>query len=144
MTFLWLTVFGNSALFSELYGGGGVVEAVNANVATALFVLLDTFPWAALTSALSVVVITVFFVTSSDSASLVVDIITAGGHPDPPAVQRIFWAVTEGVVAAVLLVGGGLGALQTGVISTGLPFALVLLLVGFSLVRGLKDDNPEI
>ena len=144
MTFLWLTVFGNSALFSELYGGGGVVEAVNANVATALFVLLDTFPWAALTSALSVVVITVFFVTSSDSASLVVDIITAGGHPDPPAVQRIFWAVTEGVVAAVLLVGGGLGALQTGVISTGLPFALVLLLVGFSLVRGLKDDNPDV
>ena len=144
MTFLWLTVFGNSALFSELYGGGGVVEAVNANVATALFVLLDTFPWAALTSAPSVVVITVFFVTSSDSASLVVDIITAGGHPDPPAVQRIFWAVTEGVVAAVLLVGGGLGALQTGVISTGLPFALVLLLVGFSLVRGLKDDNPDV
>ena len=141
MTFLWLTVFGNSALFGELYGRGSIVEAVNENVATALFVLLDTFPWAALTSALSVVVITVFFVTSSDSASLVVDIITAGGHPNPPTVQRIFWAVTEGVVAAVLLVGGGLGALQTGVIITGLPFALVILFIGFSLLRGLKDEN---
>lgn len=141
MTFLWLTIFGNSALFSELYGGGGIVDAVNDNVATALFVLLDTFPWAALTSALSIVVITSFFVTSSDSASLVVDIITAGGHPNPPTIQRIFWAITEGVVAAVLLLGGGLGALQTGVITTGLPFALVLLLVGFSLLRGLREDE---
>ena len=143
MTFLWLTVFGNSALFNELYGGGGIADAVNDNVATALFVLLDSFPLASLTSALSVVVIIVFFVTSSDSASLVVDIITAGGHPNPPTVQRIFWAVVEGVVAAVLLVGGGLGALQTGVIATGLPFALVILLVGFSLLRGLRQDAEK-
>ena len=140
ITFLWLTVFGNSALFCELYGSGGVVEAVNENVATALFALLDIFPMAALTSGLSVLVITIFFVTSSDSASLVVDIITAGGHPNPPAVQRIFWAVTEGVVAAVLLLAGGLGALQTGVICTGLPFAAVIMLVGVSLIRGLKED----
>ena len=140
ITFIWLTVFGNSALFCELYGDGGVVEAVNENVATALFALLDLFPLAALTSGLSVLVIAIFFVTSSDSASLVVDIITSGGHPNPPAVQRVFWAVTEGVVAAVLLVAGGLGALQTGVITTGLPFALVILLVGISLLRGLRDD----
>lgn len=141
MTFVWLTIFGNSALFGELYGDGGIVEAVNANVATALFVLLETFPWATLASALSVVVITLFFVTSSDSASLVIDIITAGGHPDPPTVQRVFWAVTEGVVAAVLLLGGGLAALQTGVIITGLPFAVVLLLVGVSLLKGLNSDH---
>ena len=140
ITFIWLTVFGNSALFCELYGDGGVVEAVNDNVATALFALLDLFPLAALTSGLSVLVIAIFFVTSSDSASLVVDIITSGGHPNPPAVQRVFWAVTEGVVAAVLLVAGGLGALQTGVITTGLPFALVILLVGICLLRGLRDD----
>lgn len=140
ITFLWLTVFGNSALFCELYGSGGVVEAVNENIATALFALLDIFPMAALTSGLSVLVITIFFVTSSDSASLVVDIITAGGHPNPPALQRIFWAVTEGVVAAVLLLAGGLGALQTGVICTGLPFAAVIMLVGVSLIRGLKED----
>jgi choline/glycine/proline betaine transport protein len=143
MTFLWLTIFGNSALFSELYGNGGITAAVNDNVATALFVLLDSFPWSAFTSALSVVVITAFFVTSSDSASLVVDIITAGGHPNPPTIQRIFWAIVEGVVAAVLLLSGGLGALQTGVIITGLPFALIILLIGFSLLRGLKDDEQH-
>jgi len=143
MTFLWLTIFGNSALFGELYGSGGITEAVNDNVATALFVLLQGFPWSTLTSALSVLVITVFFVTSSDSASLVIDIITAGGHPNPPTVQRIFWATTEGVVAAVLLVGGGLGALQAGVITTGLPFALIILMIGFSLLRALKHDEQH-
>ena len=141
MTFLWLTIFGNSALFGELYGGARIVEAVNANVSTALFVLLDSLPLAALTCGLSVLVITVFFVTSSDSASLVIDIITAGGHPEPPTIQRVFWASTEGIVAIVLLVGGGLSALQTGVITTGLPFALVVLLVGYSLLRGLKQDS---
>ncbi len=141
ITFLWLTVFGNSALFSEMYGSGGIMDAVNENVSTALFVLLDSLPLAALTSALSVVVIAIFFVTSSDSASLVIDIITAGGHPDPPTAQRVFWAVTEGIIAAVLLVGGGLSALQTGVITTGLPFALVVLLAGYSLLRGLQSDT---
>ena len=143
ITFVWMTVFGNSALFCELYGDGGVVEAVDENVATALFALLDIFPLAALTSGLCVVVIAIFFVTSSDSASLVVDILTSGGHPNPPALQRVFWAVTEGVVAAVLLVAGGLGALQTGVIATGLPFALVILCVGISLLRGLRDDTGK-
>ena len=138
-----MTVFGNSALFCELYGDGGVVEAVDENVATALFALLDIFPLAALTSGLCGVVIAIFFVTSSDSASLVVDILTSGGHPNPPALQRVFWAVTEGVVAAVLLVAGGLGALQTGVIATGLPFALVILCVGISLLRGLRDDTGK-
>ena len=141
ITFLWLTIFGNSALFGELYSGARIVEAVNANVSTALFVLLDRLPLAALTSGLSVLVITIFFVTSSDSASLVIDIITAGGHSEPPTIQRVFWASTEGIVAVVLLVGGGLSALQTGVITTGLPFALVVLLVGYSLLRGLKQDN---
>jgi len=141
ITFLWLTIFGNSALFGELYGGTRIVLAVNANVSTALFVLLYSLPLAALTSGLSVLVITIFFVTSSDSASLVIDIITAGGHPEPPTIQRVFWASTEGIVAVVLLIGGGLSALQTGVITTGLPFALVVLLVGYSLLRGLKQDN---
>ena len=144
VTFVWLTVFGNTALYLELSGQGGVVEAVNENVATALFVLLDQFPLAAVTSALAVVAIAIFFVTSSDSASLVVDIITAGGHHDPPAVQRIFWASTEGIIAAVLLLGGGLKALQTGVIITGLPFALILLLLGVSLLRGLKHDSTTL
>ena len=86
-------------------------------------------------------IVITFFVTSSDSASLVVDIITSGGHLDPPRIQRVFWASMEGVLAAVLLIGGGLLALQTAVVATGLPFAVILLMLSFSLVRGMRADN---
>ena len=143
LTFVWLTVFGNTALFEEVLGSGGIVEAVNENVATALFVLLDKFPLSTLTCSLAVIVIAGFFVTSSDSASLVVDIITAGGNLDPPVIQRVFWASMEGVVAAVLLHGGGLQALQTAVMITGLPFSIVLLALGYSLLKGLFREERE-
>ena len=136
-TCVWLTVFGNSALHIELFGAGGILEAVKDNVAVALFVLLEEYPFAAITSGLAVCIVVTFFVTSSDSASLVIDIITAGGNLNPPVIQRVFWATMEGVVAAVLLLGGGLLALQTAVVATGLPFAVVLLLLSFSLMRGL-------
>ena len=139
-TFVWLTVFGNAALYIELFGGGGIAEAVKDDVAVALFVLLEKYPLTSITSTLAVCIIVTFFVTSSDSASLVIDIITSGGHLNPPVAQRIFWATMEGVVAAVLLMGGGLLALQTAVVATGLPFALVLLLLSFSLIRGLDAD----
>ncbi len=142
-TFVWLTVFGNAALHVELFGGGGLVEVVKANVAVATFQLLEGFPLSSVTVALAVCIVITFFVTSSDSASLVVDIITSGGHPDPPKIQRVFWATMEGVIAAVLLMGGGLLALQTAVVTTGLPFALVLLMLSFSLVRGMGQDNPR-
>jgi len=94
-------------------------------------------------SLLATLVIITFFVTSSDSGSLVIDMITAGGNPNPPVAQRIFWAVTEGVVAAALLIAGGLSALQTAAIATGLPFAMLLLLMVFSLHRGLASDYPN-
>ena len=86
----------------------------------------------------------VFFITSSDSGSLVIDIITAGGNLNPPVAQRVFWAVTEGVVAAVLLAGGGLLALQTASIITGLPFAIVLVIMCFGLHRAFNEDIPPI
>ena len=141
-TFVWLTIFGNSALHIELFGGGGIVEAVQEDVAVALFQLLEHYPLSSITIALAVCIVITFFVTSSDSASLVVDIITAGGHLDPPKIQRIFWATMEGVLAAVLLLGGGLLALQTAVVVTGLPFAVVLLLLSISLVRGMGQEEP--
>jgi choline/glycine/proline betaine transport protein len=78
-----------------------------------------------------------FFVTSSDSGSLVIDIITAGGKRSPPTAQRVDWASLEGVVAAVLLLGGGLTALQTAAISAGLPFAVLLLVMILCLHREL-------
>ncbi len=140
LTFVWLTVFGNSALYVELFGQGGIVEAVQENIAVALFVMLENFPLAEISSFLGIIVVVIFFVTSSDSASLVIDIITAGGHPNPPTVQRVFWATMEGVVAAVLLLGGGLKALQTATITTGLPFAMVILLMMLGLKKGLSKE----
>jgi choline/glycine/proline betaine transport protein len=87
-----------------------------------------------------VVLVTIFFVTSSDSGSLVVDHLTSGGKLDSPVPQRVFWAVMEGVIAAVLLIGGGLATLQTAAVSTGLPFALVLLVGVYSLYVGFTQE----
>lgn len=141
LTFLWMSTFGGTALFLELGEQGGVIaQAVEANVATALFVMLQQLPLTFITSLIGITLVTVFFVTSSDSGSLVVDNLTSGGKLDSPTPQRVFWAVTEGVVAAALLLGGGLQALQTASITTGLPFAIVLLVMCFSLYRGLNEE----
>lgn len=144
LTFVWITTFGGAAIFEGLQADSWIVEAVNANFATALFALLDGYPLAGLTSMLALFLVFVFFVTSSDSGSLVIDIITSGGELDPPVVQRIFWAVTEGVVAAVLTIGGGLAALQAASIATGLPFAVVLLLMAWSLLKAFREEMPPL
>jgi choline/glycine/proline betaine transport protein len=141
VTVTWLTVFGNSALFVELHGPGGLSQAVKGNVSVALFVLLEQFPLSFLTSLLGIFVVMIFFVTSSDSASFVIDMITAGGRTHPPVKQRVFWAITEGVVAGVLLLGGGLVALRIASVSTGLPFALILLFACVSLWKGLQKER---
>ncbi len=137
-TFVWLTVFGGTALHQELFATGGIAEAVTENLSVALFVLLERLPAAFPLSLLAIVVVTTFFVTSSDSASLVIDMITSGGRRDPPVAQRVFWALSEGTIAAVLLLAGGLKALQTASITTGLPFALVLLAMGVGLMIELR------
>ena len=141
LTFLWLSTFGGSAMFLELNSMADIAGAVTENIATSLYVLLEQFPISAVTSTVGVLLVTSFFITSSDSGSLVVDSLTAGGKLDAPVPQRIFWALTEGAVAAVLLVGGGLGALQTAAISTGLPFAIILLFVVWSLIKGLREEH---
>lgn len=139
VTFIWMTTFGNSALDIEMFGAGGIASAVQENIPVSLFVLLEHFPLHLVTSTLAVAVVITFFVTSSDSGSLVIDIITAGGNPEPPTIQRIFWAVLEGLVAASLLLGGGLVALQTVAITTGLPFAIVLLGMCYALHKGMDN-----
>ncbi len=140
LSFLWLSVFGGSALYLELNHLAEIGKAVDAGVETALFVLLENFPLSWITSLVGVFLVVIFFVTSSDSGSLVVDHLTSGGTLDSPVPQRIFWAVMEGVVAAVLLIGGGLTALQTASIATGLPFSIILLVMCYSLVRGLVKE----
>src|SRR5690606_32935966 len=136
----WLTVFGDTALHQEIYGAGGISEAVSSSLPTAVFVVLERYPLATLTGIVCTLCIVLFFVTSSDSASLVVDMIASGGKQDPPVGQRIFWALLEGVVAAVLLIAGGLTALQTAAITTAVPFCLIVIAMCVALVRGLRGD----
>ena len=144
LTFFWVSVFGGAALYEALNVDTSIIDAVNANVATALFELLADFPLAGVTSLIAMMLVFVFFVTSSDSGSLVIDIITSGGALHPPVAQRIFWAVTEGAVAAVLLVGGGLAALQSASITTGLPFAIILIVMAWCLLKAFREEIPPL
>jgi choline/glycine/proline betaine transport protein len=141
-TFLWLSLFGNTALTMELADSGiGLVNAALVDSPTALFVMLEQLPWSNVMSLVATLLIITFFVTSSDSGSLVIDIITSGGNEDPPVWQRIFWAIIEGAVAAALLLAGGLSALQTAAITSALPFAVVMFLMSFGLYKGLSSET---
>ena len=139
-TFLWFTAFGNTALAMELSGAAEMVSAVEADVAVALFQFLGNLPFASISMTVATLLIVTFFVTSADSGSLVIDIITSGGENDPPVWQRIFWALMAGTVAAVLLVAGGLAALQTGAIAGGFPLAAIMLIVCYGLFKALRSE----
>lgn len=141
LSFLWMSTFGGTATWLQLQGRGKIYTAVQDNVATALFKMLENFPLTQFMCFLGAVLVISFFVTSSDSGSLVVDHLTSGGKLDSPVPQRVFWAVMEGLCAAVLLLGGGLSALQTATIATGLPFALVLCVMCYSLYKGLAQEH---
>jgi choline/glycine/proline betaine transport protein len=140
LSFLWMSVFGGSAVYLQLEGVIDLATAVNEDVATALFVMLEAFPLTQVTSVVGVLLVVSFFVTSSDSGSLVVDHLTSGGKLDSPKPQRVFWAVMEGAIAAVLLLGGGLGALQAMAIASGLPFAVVLLVMCWSMYTAFDEE----
>jgi choline/glycine/proline betaine transport protein len=140
--FMWFSVFGGTALSMDA-AGLPIAEAVQANHATAIYAMLGELPWSTISSALAAIVVTIFFVSSSDSASYVVDMLTSGGHPNPPVRQRIFWACAEGATAGILLYAGGqkvLEALQAGVVSIALPFCALIILLCISLVKGLRTD----
>jgi choline/glycine/proline betaine transport protein len=143
VTFLWMSGFGGSALYLETAGIAEIASAVEADQTTSLFILLDQFPFSIVMSILAIILVLSFFVTSSDSGSLVIDGLTSGGKMHSPVSQRVFWATAEGAVAAILLIGGGLGALQAGAISTGLPFVIVLLFMCYSLQEGLNREYRE-
>lgn len=141
----WMAVFGGAAIDQVLSDPAtSAVKAQvidNYNPPLSLFAMLESLPFASITSTIAIVLVIVFFVTSSDSGSLVIDTITAGGKVDAPVPQRVFWASFEGLVAIALLIGGGLGALQAMVISTGLPFTVILLLMCFAIWKGLRQER---
>jgi len=138
LTFLWMSVFGGSAIYYELLGDHSITEAVNTNLPTAFFILLEKFPLVTISSGLSVILVASFFVTSSDSGSMVVDTLTSGGRHDAPKIQKIFWAAMEGATASVLLLYGGLTALQSATTITGLAFAIILVVMVFSFYLSLE------
>lgn len=139
---LWMSVFGGTALNQVI--ADGYDAAMTAPLELKLFQMLDALPLATITSTIGIILVVVFFVTSSDSGSLVIDTITAGGKVDAPVAQRVFWCIFEGAVAIVLLIGGGLAALQSAVISTGLPFTLVLLVMCWAIFRGLQSEMKSL
>lgn len=141
-TFIWMTVFGNTAISLDMgVASGAIAAAVSENTSTAIFKFFEYFPFSTLFSLLATLLVITFFVTSSDSGSLVIDIITSGGKEDPPVWQRVFWALTEGAVAAVLLVAGGLSALQTASITVALPFTFIMLFVCYGLLKALRLEG---
>ncbi|WP_019594204.1 BCCT family transporter [Thioalkalivibrio sp. ALM2T] len=142
VTVVWMSAFGGSGLTQARDGIGALADGISDS-SLALFQMLEHLPFTAITSFLAIALVLVFFITSSDSGSLVIDSITSGGKTDAPQSQRLFWATTEGVVAGVLLAVGGaaaLNALQAGAVSTGLPFVIVLLLMCVSLMKGLFHE----
>ena len=140
---LWMSVFGGVAIQQVVQDG--YTAAQDAPLELKLFKMLDMLPLTGITSFIGIVLVIVFFVTSSDSGSLVIDTITAGGKVDAPVPQRVFWCIFEGAVAIVLLLSaGGLSSLQSMVISTGLPFTIVLLIMCFAIYRGLVAERREL
>jgi betaine/carnitine transporter, BCCT family len=139
---LWMSTFGGTALVQLIEGGYmGVANTVSTwQPELSLFKMLEPLPFTHVLSFIGIVLVIVFFVTSSDSGSLVIDTITAGGKVEPPVAQRVFWATFEGLVAITLMLGGGLASLQAAAIATGFPFALVLLLMCVSLYLGLRVE----
>ncbi|HMM94902.1 BCCT family transporter [Phycicoccus sp.] len=143
VTFAWFAVFGGSGIHREIFGRGGLVGTDGVNTDSALFQLLGGLPWSSLLSILAIVLVVVFFVTSSDSGSFVVDMLASGGDPEPPTWSRVLWASLEGLVAIALLLtgGGGLTALQTAAILLALPFSLVMIGMVGAITKALLQEH---
>ena len=143
IVFLWMGVFGNAALYQEFIEPNSLSTAINNDIAVSLFVFLENFPLSKLLMGLAIVIILTFFVTSSDSGALVTSMLTAAKKEntkeEPPMTLRVIWAISLGVIAIVLLAGGGIGALQTSVIVTGVPFAILVSFAARSLLKSLNQ-----
>lgn len=140
-TLLWMTFFGNSAIWMIMMEGArDLANTVQSDQTLALFNFLEHFPFSSVLSFIAMAMVVVFFVTSADSGALVVDTLASGGSDKTPIWQRIFWAGMMGVVAITLLLAGGMKALQTATIASALPFAVILLLSMYGLLKALRVD----
>ena len=135
---VWMATLGGTAL--DQYFAAGYTGVAEAMPELALFKMLEQLPMTAFVSAVSVFLITIFFVTSADSGSLVMDTITAGGKMDAPVQQRAFWCLLAGLAAMALMLGGGMASLQALTLTVGLPFTMVLLCLCVGLIMGLREE----
>ena len=144
LTFLWMTVFGNTSINLIMHHGAGeLARVVQADVSLALFKFLEHFPFSDVLSGIAIVMVVIFFVTSSDSSAMVIDMLASKGKGKAPVWQRVFWSCLIGLVALVLMLVGGLKALQTATIATALPFSIVLLISGYGLLKALALDAAK-
>lgn len=139
--FFWFSVMGGMGLWRQFYGQADLVVDGELSVESALFKVLDGLPLGSVLSVIAIILVAIFFITSADSGSLVVDMLASGGHPNPPVWSRVLWALLEGFLAVGLLLAGGLGALQAGSLITALPFSVVLLLMCLATVRALIAET---
>ncbi len=144
LTLIWMTAFGNTAINMIMNRGMAELgQAVQTDVPVALFRFLEYFPFSTALSVIATAMVVIFFVTSSDSSAMVVDMLASGGNSKTPIWQRVFWSVLIGVVAMVLLLAGGLQALQTVTIASALPFSIVLLVSAYGLLKALAVDAAK-
>ncbi len=144
VTTVWFGVFGGASLHREITEPGSMLVDGAVNTDTAMFQLFSTLPGGTVMAVAAIVLVVVFFVTSSDSGSFVVDMLAHGGNPNPPLWSRLFWAVLQGLVAIALLLSGGLQALQTAAILIALPFSVVMVAMCFATVRALGEEHHQI
>ncbi|RBP66958.1 choline/glycine/proline betaine transport protein [Brevibacterium sanguinis] len=139
--FFWFSVMGGTGLHRQLFGSGDLVDPAEGVVAErVLFDVLGDLPLGSVLSVIGIILVAIFFITSSDSGSLVVDMLASGGHPNPPMWSRVLWALLEGALAIGLLVAGGLGALQAGSLMTALPFSIVLIFVCIATLKAFRAE----
>jgi choline/glycine/proline betaine transport protein len=139
--FFWFSVLGGTGIHKQLFGSGDLIDPDEGVVAErVLFDVLGSLPLGSILSVLAIILVAIFFITSSDSGSLVVDMLASGGHPNPPIWSRVLWALLEGAIAIALLVAGGLTALQAGSLMTALPFSIVLALICVSTLKAFGKE----
>lgn len=140
--FLWFSVMGGTALYRELFGQGGLIDAEGAvDTNTALFTMLGDLPGGLLLSIGAMILVTIFFITSADSGALVMGMLSTGGDPEPRNWLRVFWVLATAAIAIVLMVTGGLTAIQTAAILTALPFSIVIIMMCFATAKAFHEEH---
>ncbi|MCY9515382.1 glycine betaine uptake BCCT transporter [Paenibacillus apiarius] len=142
-SFIWFSVFGATSLKFEMFDGLPIAESVKQDITSALFITLDNLPWGMFLAMLATLLIVTFFITSADSATFVLGMMSSNGNPNPSVAVKLAWGIFQSLIAIVLLLSGGLEALQTASILTALPFAVILLGMCLSLAKALRKEERE-